>query len=222
MSYNRNKKGQVGVVTAVLLSGMVVAGVGSALMWGLPLLEKEQDERVLEDSLSQMEELTEAIEDVSVVGGSTTMDIELEGGSLLVDDERNMIEFSANTEVAYVSTDDWTPLNEREVRGLDFEGSDTVNSSDSYGIIGTDRAGVLLGNADLREDEYNTRFRIAFRELNDLTTDEGFQVDLRTDDDIMVSPGTHTLYIESQGTETDGVSQRGGPLEKRIVSISLG
>ncbi len=216
------RKGQVGVVTAVLLAGIIISGVTASLMWGLPLLEKEQDVRILEDSLDQMNVLAESIEEIALSGGSTTVNFEIDKGSLIINEDENMIEYGVTTDAAYVSKDDWAPLNQREVRGLDFEGSQTVNDSESYGVSGTDKPGVILGLADYRGEEFNTRYRLAFRELNDLDTNEGFQIDLRVEGDMSVSSGSHTLYLESQGSETEGVSRRGGPLEKRIVSISVG
>ncbi len=216
------RKGQVGVVTAVLLAGIILSGVTAALMWGLPLLEKEQDVRVLEDSLDQMNVLSESIEEIAITGGSTTVNFEMDKGTMIINEDENMIEYALTTDAAYVSKDDWAPLNQREVRGLDFEGSQTVNDSESYGVSGADKPGIILGLADPRGDKFNTRYRLAFRELNDLDTDEGFQIDLRVEGDVSLSSGSHTLYLESQGTETEGISRRGGPLEKRIVSISVG
>lgn len=212
-----SNKGQTGVVTAVIMAGIIISGVTAALTWGLPLLEKEQDVREVEETVDMMLELADEIETVAERGGSRTFDVDFERGSLVFDEEANSIDFAVTTNAAFVTTSEWVPLNARDVRGIDI-----VGEGDSYGVAGRDRAGVVLGITDLRGEEYNTRLMIDFRELNDLETDRGYQIDLSVSGEDVLSSGSHTFYVEYEGEEVDGSSKRGGPLEKQTVSITVG
>jgi len=213
-----NGKGQVGVVTAVILAGLVIAGVTSALTWGLPLLQKNQDSRTLEQSLDSMRDLSEEIENIADRGGSTKFNINLGSGSLYMDEENNSITFTLKSRAAYVSTRQWVPLNERDTRGIPLTGDE-----DSYGVVGQDREGVLLGKADRRGEDYSTRYVIYFREVDDLDTDTGYQVDLVSEGGSnTVSGGSRTVHISKLREETvQGQSKRGGNLVKKKVEINI-
>lgn len=218
MSIDSERKGQVGVVTAVLLAGLVIAGITSALTWGLPLLQKNQDTRTLQDSLDSMKGLAEEIEKVANRGGSTEYDMNLGSGSLYLNSQNNSITYTVNSRAAYVSTREWVPLNERDTRGIQLTGK-----GDSYGVAGQDTEGVLLGKADQRGEDYRTRYVIYFREVDDLDTDTGYQVDLQdTEGSSTVSGGRRTIRISKETEETlSGQSKRGGNLVRKKVRINI-
>lgn len=212
-----SSKGQTGVVTAVLLSGLVIAGITAALTWGLPLLRKNQDTQNLENALTEMRSLSSEIEQIASRGGSTKFSLNLNQGSIFIDTANNTITYSVTTNAAYVSTREWVPLNERDMRGIA-----RVDKSDSYGVVGQDKAGVVIGKAFQRGEEYNTRYAIVFRELDDIETDTGYQIDLVKDGSISASGGQRTFHISKQTEETlPGESKRGGLLVQRKILVRV-
>ncbi|MDY6773717.1 MAG: hypothetical protein SVS85_00830, partial [Candidatus Nanohaloarchaea archaeon] len=86
-----DNSGQTQVLTAVLLGGILIAGVSGAYVWGLPILRKNQDVNSAEQSLSDMKELSRAVAAVASGGGSRTVPVRLADGSLNIDTEQEMI-----------------------------------------------------------------------------------------------------------------------------------
>lgn len=211
------KRGQTQVLTAVLLGGILIAGVAGAYVWGLPLLQKNQDINSAKNSLSSMKELTSAISTVAQQGGSRSVTMPLGDGSLRISPENDTVTFQARTRGAYVATESWVPLNENDMQGIAEGGAGS-----GHGIRGDDKPGVLIGRAVLGDDAFVTTYRIAFRPMEDPTSGQTHSIDLVQDGRMDATNGKHTVVI-TQGEEVteSGAGIDGGTLQRQQVLIRI-
>ncbi|MDY6766367.1 MAG: hypothetical protein SVW77_03290 [Candidatus Nanohaloarchaea archaeon] len=213
------RTGQTQVLTAVLLGGILIAGVAGAYVWGLPILQKNQDVNNAEQSLSDLKELTRAISSVASSGGSRSVTVDLSDGTLNIDAEQDMITYQALTTGAYVSTRQWLPLNENDIQGVNRS---TGLPDDGYGIRGVDEPVLLVGKAERVSDGYTTRYRIVPRQMLETGTGQTFQINLVKDGNLQASNGRHTVVLRSGQQETEtGAGIDGGTLRRQSVLIRI-
>lgn len=211
------RRAQAGVVSAVVLGGILVAGITSAYMWGLPLLQKNQDTDNLRTTLDQMRELSETIDSISRRGGSQQVSFNVGEGSLAIDTVDDTITYSISTSAAYVSTGGWVPLNEDDMSGIE-----RIDNGTGYGIVGQDEPGVVIGRSRPEGENFRTTYTIAFRELVDLDARRGFKVDLVENGNLQVSGGTHNIVVRKDtDTVEPGASGLNSSLVRRQVLIGV-
>ncbi|MDY6761470.1 MAG: hypothetical protein SVY41_00305 [Candidatus Nanohaloarchaea archaeon] len=213
------RTGQTQVLTAVLLGGILIAGVSAAYVWGLPILQKNQDVNNAEQSLSDMKELSRAISSVASSGGSRSITVNLADGSLTIDADEDIITYRALTTGAYVSTRMWLPLNENDMQGVNRS---TGQPMDGYGIRGVDEPVLLVGKAKRVSDGFLTRYRIIPRRMLETGTGQTFQINLVQDGNLQASNGQHTVVLRSGQQETEtGAGIDGGTLRRQSVLIRI-
>lgn len=72
-------RGQQEAMTAILISGILIGIVGSVYFWGLPLIQKNKDVSILEDSEGFMKSLDNKIKYVANHGGRDQIKINVPG-----------------------------------------------------------------------------------------------------------------------------------------------
>ncbi|MDY6770905.1 MAG: hypothetical protein SV186_03025 [Candidatus Nanohaloarchaea archaeon] len=210
-------KGQSQVVTAVLLGGILIVGISSAYTWGVPLLQKNKDVNKLQNTVSTFKKLEQEIESVAQRGGTGQIRFKVGSGFLRVSAENNTIIYTVTTNAAYVATGEWVPLNENDLAGIAVAGR-----GEGYGIRNQDKPGVLIANADYQGDNYQTTFKLVFRELQSLSSNKGYIIDLVGSGNLEASGGTHQIIVQ-QGDEVieQGASATNGPLQKQRIKIRI-
>lgn len=213
------RTGQSQVVTAVILGGILIAGITAAYTWGVPILQKNQDIRNAQQSLDSLKQVSEAIADVARDGGSRRAPVRLGEGSIVVRPENETIRYQAFTRGAYVSTEDWTPLNENDLQGVN---ASTGEVTDGYGIRGADKPGLLIGRAEPADEQYVTFYRVVFRKLYNPDTGETFQIDLVSNGNLQASGGERTVVFQREDQVVEaGAGVNGGPLYKTRILIRI-
>lgn len=211
------RTGQSQVLTAVILGGIILAAITSAFLWGLPLIEKNQDVQTAQETLDDFNDLSDVMEQVVQEGGSRSETVELGTGTMNIDTEDDMITYQTMHRGAYVSVGDWVPLNENDVQGV--PGTD---GEDGHGIRGVDRNGVLVGRAEPAGDEYFTEYRVVFRPLTDPGSDRTYQVELVQNGNLQASGGQQSVTFERGETEIEpGEGVNGGPLHRIPLLIRV-
>lgn len=208
-----SSKAQSQVVTAVILGGIIIAGISSAYTWGLPLLRKAQDVDAVQGTLDSMNTLEREIASIAQRGGSSQVSFNIREGSLRVEPENNQIIYETITEAAYVSTGDWVALNENDMQGLEEAGL-----GDSYGIQGRDKHGIILARAISQGDQFLTTIKLKFRELEDTSTGTHFLFELENNGNLEASEGQHSVIIQ-QGDEI--VEETGSKTDGRLVKQKI-
>jgi hypothetical protein len=72
-------KGQVEVVSAVLLTGIMISLVSVAYFWGLPVIEKQKDQTKLNEMEVFMKDFNSAVKEVANEGGRRELTVNLPG-----------------------------------------------------------------------------------------------------------------------------------------------
>lgn len=216
---NTRRSGQSQIVTAVILAGILITGITAAYVWGIPILQKNQDIRNAQQSLDSMMRLSEAIASVAREGGSRRVTVRLGEGSLAIRPENETIRYQAFTMGAYVSTADWTPLNENDMQGVN---ASTGEITDGYGIRGSDKPGLVIGRAEQADDRYVTFYRLIFRPLYNPDARQTYQIDLVSNGNLQASGGEHTVVFRREDQVVDrGAGVNGGPLYRTRILIRI-
>ncbi len=211
------RAGQSQVLTAVILGGIILAAITSAFLWGLPLIEKNQDVQTAQKTLGDVTDLSGAMEQVVQEGGSRSETVDLGSGTLRIDIDEDMLTYQTMHRGAYVSVGDWVPLNENDVQGV--QGTD---GSDGHGIRGVDRHGVLVGRAEPSGNEFFTTYRLAYRPLKAPNSDQTYQVDLVEQGSLQASGEQATITFERGQTEIEpGAGINNGPLHRIPLRIRV-
>jgi hypothetical protein len=206
--------GQSQVLTAVLLAGIILTAITSAFLWGMPLLQKNQDQTQVENTLQDFRKLSSGIESVITEGGSRQVTVRLGNGALEIDDADNMFTYQTATRGVYVSTENWVPLNENSLLGINRTTGE--REPDRYGIRGAHKFGVLIGRATDAGNDYLTRYRLVYRYLKDPDTRQTYTVDLvPVGQDTVSGGGEHTVtFRQGDRTTVPGAGINGGTLHR--------
>lgn len=212
-------KGQTQVLTAVLLGGILIAGVSSAYIWGLPILRKNQDVNNAKQSLTDLKKLSKAVGAVASGSGSRSVTVRLGEGTLDINAEEDMMTYTSLTQGAYVSTRIWVPLNENDMQGVNRT---TGLPAQGYGIRGVDKPSLLIGKAERSSNAFKTTYRIVLRRALDTDTGRTYQIDLVRDGNLQASNGKKTVVLTSGESRTEtGAGIDGGTLVRKKVLIRI-
>lgn len=214
------KSGQSQVLTAVMLGGIVVAGIGAAYMWGMPILEKNQEQTAIDTTSDDMRSLADAVIAVAREGGSRTASVDLNDGVLSINTDNDTIHYRKMTSGAYVSTRGWVPLNTNEMQGVGRTVDDV--DADGYGIEGSDRPIVLIGQSQPAEGSFLTQYLIASRPLYDPDTGQTSKITLVQDGNLQASGGTRDVVLQRlQEDVVAGEGVDGGALQETKILIRV-
>ncbi|QGA80249.1 hypothetical protein [Candidatus Nanohalobium constans] len=191
-------KGQTQAVTAVLITGVIVGGIASAYVWGVPLIEKRQSQSELQSVESSSEQLLETIRSVSNEGSqsSSEVDFSLNNGRVEVNSEENYIDIITFSDSSNYPKGSWSLLEGSSRQGLSF-------GAGKYALRGEDSSGVLAVKARKGGNSL-IRYRVEFRNLR---TDTVSGSELRLVD-LQVSgadeaSGDVTVELTNKGEEVD-------------------
>lgn len=228
MNCLRQRRGQSNVVGAVLITALLVAGIGSTFIWGIPLIEKNRDRatiNIAEDSLSN---LNRKITAVARQGGTRTVSFELQDGLLTIETtamisnstetlrnltETDYIQFQTTARAAYITTNRWVPIRENDMQGT------SANNYEGSGVLGRDKEGVIIGRSEALTDEFRTTLQLEYRLLKG-SDGRGFKVDLVKDGDLRASTSGTKEIIVSQG-DTYTRTLNGDPVDVVEVRIRI-
>ena len=104
----RNKKAQSELLSMMLITGILIAIIGSSYMWGIPLIEKGKTSSENEKAESLMKMIKEKIDDVAQTGEQKTFSFDLTGDMELTDD--NSLTYSITTRGLTIASTAWVPL----------------------------------------------------------------------------------------------------------------
>jgi len=174
-------KGQSDVVSAVIIIVIAIGLVGTAYMWGLPLIQKRQDSSLVERTFSYFNDnnansLVKKIDFIARNGGEDTFSVDINGVWILhpcndagvsgclsdYDFNNNSIDFSLFSRVSNIGVDQgWVSL------------SSTDTCPGGTAPIG-DKPYIVCARADTVPEGYNITYRVQFRE-NEESSSQGSQ-----------------------------------------------
>lgn len=205
-------KGQTQAVTAVMITGVVMGGIGTAYLWGVPMLEKREVEQEVTDVEEDVRSLEDEIESVSEGGSGASSSVNLDADSITLDTKNEYIQITNQLDQPAEQGFTWSLL----------EGSSFQNLSigaGEYGIEGEDSPGVVAFKSIAGESSSEITYRVEFRNLCSTNTGELSKVDLQSDGQKRAS-GSTTISITNNGEESTNTIASGGACEGRTTRTS--
>jgi len=177
-------KGQHEVLTPVLLTGVLIAIVGSVYLWGLPLIQKNKDIAVLEQVENFVTDLNEKIKEVANTHGREEIKINVPV-TLSFDSAENSITIDVETKgTIYTVGRVYFVRNENEIEGT----------------WGRDDPGVVYVDTLDLDGKYAHRYTLKYRRLN--APDKQYKISLVGESKTVGE--NHIIIIEYKGVEKTG------------------
>jgi len=209
-------KAQMSVISVVLISGIVIALVGAAYMWGVPLIEKRSVMAEFQTAKSFVFNLNERMVDIANSGaGRESMDIPnglvrvIPENSNDPDNNSIILEFGVNQPMVF----NQTPV---YLGGATFE--DVINEVGTYGISSP---GVISMTSVKDPLGYIMKIKLHFRELDTKTVPQrGYKIVLDTPTSA-IETGTSTITVSFVKTETlqNACCGNAGPLVSSHILV---
>jgi hypothetical protein len=174
-------KGQE-VVTAILITGILLGLVGSVYLWGVPLIEKNKDVSLLQSAEEFMHNLDEKIKDVATHGGREQIEILL--GRVYFESDINLNVETKNTIYASGAS---IPLARNDC---------TMDK----GIWGVDDQDVLCVLSKKIGDKYETDYILRY--INLTLGTKTYKIELLGEKNS--GKKDNSIIIERTGTEKEG------------------
>lgn len=196
------------VISAVLVVMMGIALAGTAYMWGMPIIVKQQDTSNMERAYSYFDRgntnsLVKKIEFIAKNGGEDVFTSDVPGGWLLHEwDEsspnNNSLEFSSFGRVSNIAI-------ENAASGISWISLTAGGSCPpESGYVGIDPSYVVCAKASPISDGYDIKYRVWFRTLYGSTETKGHQIRLVMNPSGELSSGSNSVIL-SRGPITSEV-----------------
>ncbi|MEM5829396.1 MAG: hypothetical protein QW040_02215 [Candidatus Aenigmatarchaeota archaeon] len=163
-------KAQADIVSAAIIVLIALGLTTTALMWGLPLIQKRQDSAMVARVNHLItQDLIQKIKYVANTGGSEVFTINA-GGVWSIDEGKNMLSFTFFSKATDKATGLWIGGGECQPNG--FNGQS--------GILGLNEPCVVCTRADSMGDGYNITYQIGCRELWNTDHTKGLKIQLKS------------------------------------------
>lgn len=201
-------KAQGDIISAVIIIVIALSLFSTAYMWGMPLIQKRQDEAKVERvysyfNVANANSIIKRMEYIANNGGTETFATDIDGIWFLKEYdvgelESNYIEFTFLSKVSNVAAGvGWVTL----TPGTECPDTGAPGS----GIVGIDASTVVCAKAESHADGYNITYRVWFRELDEATDAKGYRINLarRAGDPYSSTGRTVRISREDVYTETE-------------------
>lgn len=191
-------KGQIGAVTAVLLTGITVGVASVVYVWGQPILDKRDTGNQLDEVERLALDIRNEINRVAEAGTGASGEIPVQVDS----DEYSVNLVSLNESSDYIEVvveggefpypeDSWTLLSGENMRNLSIAGGD-------YVLQGEDQESVVLVRPTSQVATYRIEFRNLYSESDQVPLEK---VDLVSTGSTVTGSGS--IYLENAGEEVN-------------------
>ena len=206
-------RGQTEALSAVLISGILIAVVGSVYFWGIPLIQKNKDNSVLDTSEAFMAGLDRKIKFVANNGGRDVVVIKVPG---IVRFDGRTIELTIDTEGTLYAVDSPIRLGRTSLSTLKTDFS-TVPPT-QYGTWGVDDPVLFnVKSSEITKNAYLTKYTLDYVELRNDKTLKDYNIDLQGGG---VGGQDRTIIVESLGDRSD-LRSNGRTLISSLVKITI-
>ena len=193
-----SSKGQQQALSLILITGVLIGVVGSVYLWGIPLIQKNRDISLQQNSEAFMKNLAERFKFMANHGGREKFLINVPG-NVIFDPAVKTLELTIETQGTFYQTDAWVQL-----------GKNACTLTD--GAWGIDEPETLCVRSTKIGDIYTTVYRLTFVQLNTQTL-TSYRID-------MTGPSSsggedHSVIVQNTGTQTVTENNR------NIVKTSL-
>ena len=201
-------KAQTQIISVVLMTGIIISLVGTAYIWGKPLIEKQTTNTEFKSALRFVLDLDEKITDIANSGsGSYRMDIPK--GTLKIipynanDPDNNSIIYTIPVTQPIIYDTDTLVLK--------------TSSTDYVGIYGRTEPRIITVNIERTGNIYNLKFKIYYRELD--SPSKGYQIAL--DAPNPVGSRTVTISFDKQEVKLHKANNGGDLVVNHIKLVQI-
>ncbi|MFP4046056.1 MAG: hypothetical protein ACLFS3_03275 [Candidatus Aenigmatarchaeota archaeon] len=162
----KKDKGQIEVVSAILLTGIMISLVSVAYFWGLPMIEKQKDRTKLRQTENFLKDLNDAVKEVARNGGRRQVNGEIPG--------------SLKFESATPPDHDNITIKFKTTGSLMATGKTVylVGNSNMEAPV-TSEAGIVTAYSEQIEDMYEIEMKLFYRNLTTIKgKNEVYRIDL--------------------------------------------
>jgi len=159
-------KGQHEVVAVILISGILIGVVGSVYFWGVPLIQKNKDIAILENSEKFIRTLNNKIKFIANNGGRDQLRIDLPAITRFAPDS-NAIEIVVDTEGTIYATDAEIPLGRN---------SQCAAPSGEFGL--DDPETICVKSTKISENAFKTTYSLKYIKLTNIDVGRNFMMGL--------------------------------------------
>ena len=213
-------KGQTQAVTAVMITGIVMGGIGTAYLWGVPMLEKRQVEQDVTSTEEDVLNLRDEIESVSQRGSGASSSVTIDADTITVDNEDEYIQITNQLDQSAEQGFTWSLLDGEGYQNLSWTTGATA-------IEGEDTPGVVAFQSIAGEGSSEITYRVEFRNMCSESTGDVSKVDLEADGQTR-GTGSVTITLTNDGEEVSDTVIPDGAYEGRttrtttLVDVQLG
>jgi hypothetical protein len=213
-------KGQTQAVTAVMITGIVMGGIGTAYLWGVPMLEKRQVEQDVTTTEEDVLNLRDEIESVSQRGSGASSSVTIDADTITVDNEDEYIQITNQLDQSADQGFTWSLLDGEGYQNLSWTTGATA-------IEGEDTPGVVAFQSIAGEGSSEITYRVEFRNMCSESTGDVSKVDLEADGQTR-GTGSVTITLTNDGEEVSDTVIPDGACEGRttrttnLVDVQLG
>jgi hypothetical protein len=158
-------KSQTQIVTAILLTLVILTAVTGTYLWGNPLVQKNMDKVHIDSLVKKLEEIDSAIKYVSDTGASRSVKVNLGSDKIYIVPTETSIEsgfmFEATTKIPIITSSEWIPINSLEMpqqrESIFINATQTISAPDPRicTIAQHSTTNVKYGNVTLEGVVYN-------------------------------------------------------------------
>ncbi|MBI3190994.1 hypothetical protein HYZ41_04810 [archaeon] len=187
-------RGQTEAVSIIMISGILIGVVGSVYFWGLPLIQKNKDVAVLENSEDFIRNLNTKIKFIANNGGRDQIDVNIPA-SVKFDTTTGLVELVVPTDSTIYATDAEIPI-----------AKNSVCSSDTGEFSVADPETICVKSVKLSSSNYKTTYTLKYisliNNLSAASTYRVFKISLEsTSSSGRGVGGEHsTIIFENKGT----------------------
>ncbi len=187
-------KAQQEILTPLLITGIMISIIGSVYLWGVPLIQKNEDIANLQRAEDFMRNLDIKIKNVANTGSRDRITIDsgtLSFASVAYDSAEGLNAGSVKLEVMTKGTIYSTGIPLPFVR-------DSLCHKNNTCVLGEDEPEWFFAQSDDIGGQYLTTYELTYRQLNIPSTLKGYQINL-TGNSKTAGRG-HDIVVEYKGT----------------------
>jgi len=194
-------KGQVDIVSIIIITGVIIALIGTVYSWSVPLVNKGQADTIFRTATSFVRSLDSEVTRVANSGGEVSLDINPPGGLVRVipagspDPLENTIifELPVSQPLAFDTADTY-------ISEVTF-----AETSGGTGTFGSSSPGIIKFRVVPLGSQWKAVYEIHYRTLEDKNTNKEYKITLNQGGEGVAS-GRSRINLRLEGTTTAVVS----------------
>lgn len=200
-----SKKGQQEAIAVILISGILIGVVGSVYFWGVPLIQKNKDIAILENSEKVIRNINDKIKFIANNAGRDQVKMDIPG-VVSFDPESGELKIIVDTKGTIYAVNAPIPMGKN---------SGCLNTTGTFGI--NDPETLCVESMKIADDAYKTTYTLHYISLKNTELNKFFLINLTGDSGI--GGESSTIIFENKGNSQMPFS--GGTLISTNIEVTI-